>query len=353
MKVLHVITGLGSGGAENMLFKLIASQQENEHLVVSINGKGVYYKKLLDIGVKVLVYEKNDYINPFSFVKLYSSVRQFAPEVVMSWMYHSFIFSLLLPKGKVNIWNVRHSLSDIKKDKYTTRMVIRVCSLFSFIPDKVCFNSKNSLNLHHEYGFNRYNSEFIPNGFSVDKFPVFGYDNQTIKFVNFSRFHPVKGHERLVKSFERFIRLSGIDAELHLYGSGIHQGLTLIQSMPQQVRNRIFIHGHSEFPEKVMFEHHVYISSSFNEAFPNVIGEALLSGLYVIATDVGDSAEIISDPILGTTISSVNFDNEIYDAMCTSLNYINDNRMSKYRHENVANKYSIEKVSKNYSEIYK
>ena len=40
MKILHIITGLGSGGAEGVLRQLGLTDHENEHGVVSVAGGG-------------------------------------------------------------------------------------------------------------------------------------------------------------------------------------------------------------------------------------------------------------------------------------------------------------------------
>ena len=45
MKVLHIITNLGQGGAEAVLYRLIeATHQKINHRVVSLQGAGVYGK---------------------------------------------------------------------------------------------------------------------------------------------------------------------------------------------------------------------------------------------------------------------------------------------------------------------
>ena len=46
MKVLHIITGLGDGGAEHALFKICKYDVLNKHIVISLTGPGKYYSLL-------------------------------------------------------------------------------------------------------------------------------------------------------------------------------------------------------------------------------------------------------------------------------------------------------------------
>ena len=42
MKVLHIISGLKSGGAEGVLYRLILNDNKNEHYVISLTNEGFY-----------------------------------------------------------------------------------------------------------------------------------------------------------------------------------------------------------------------------------------------------------------------------------------------------------------------
>ena len=54
-KIVHIITGLGSGGAEHMLYKLLkySDREKYYHEVISLLDDGVYGKKIEDLGIKV------------------------------------------------------------------------------------------------------------------------------------------------------------------------------------------------------------------------------------------------------------------------------------------------------------
>ena len=67
MKIVHIITGLGDGGAEHTLFKICKYDYLNK-LVISLKGRGKYYSLLNSEGIKVY----NPNFKFFSIHKLFS-----------------------------------------------------------------------------------------------------------------------------------------------------------------------------------------------------------------------------------------------------------------------------------------
>ena len=53
MKVLHIITGLGGGGAEHTLYKICKYDTDNNNVVISLKGPGKYSSLLRKFGIKV------------------------------------------------------------------------------------------------------------------------------------------------------------------------------------------------------------------------------------------------------------------------------------------------------------
>src|SRR3546814_1728055 len=52
--VVHIISGLGQGGAETVLHRLVtASIQPDRHLVISMGGAGVFGPRLREAGIPV------------------------------------------------------------------------------------------------------------------------------------------------------------------------------------------------------------------------------------------------------------------------------------------------------------
>ena len=77
MKVVHVITGLGDGGAEHVLFKICKYDITNKHVVISLKGPGKYFSLLNKIGIKVYCLKFN-FFSIFKFISLFLTWRRIA-----------------------------------------------------------------------------------------------------------------------------------------------------------------------------------------------------------------------------------------------------------------------------------
>ena len=53
MKIIHIITGLGNGGAENTLYKICKYDNQNDHFVISLKRPEKYYYLLKKLGTSV------------------------------------------------------------------------------------------------------------------------------------------------------------------------------------------------------------------------------------------------------------------------------------------------------------
>ena len=88
MKIIHIITGLGDGGAEHALFKICKYDVANKHLVISLKGPGKYSSLLNKLGIKVYCLNIKFFsIHRFFFlIKLLSDLK---PNVVQTWLVHA------------------------------------------------------------------------------------------------------------------------------------------------------------------------------------------------------------------------------------------------------------------------
>jgi glycosyltransferase involved in cell wall biosynthesis len=313
-RILHVITSLGKGGAETMLYNLLAhwGRDDFEHFVVSLTGEGYFGPKIRDLGVSVTAPRlARPAAAPDALAKAIVACRRFRPDIVQGWMYHGNVAAWLLRAcarvGGRLFWNVRHSLHFFGEESFMTRNVIRLNRSLSRAADCCIFNSGVSLRQHASFGFTARDMVTIPNGFDTARFrpdPVaraavrrrFGLAPDELVVGLVGRYHPLKDYGNYLKAAAlladgarplRFVSVlvgRGLDSE----NPALRESLDAIPHA-----HRVIPIAESEDVPSLMNAFDVFCLPSRSEAFPNVVGEAMATGLPCVVTDVGDAASLV------------------------------------------------------------
>ncbi len=177
LRVLHVITGTTEGGAETMLLNLLKGTDAScfQSKVVSLGPRECMGEEFEAAGIDIRYLNASGYLEMLAaFPGLVGEIRDFRPHVVQGWMYHGNIAAsagCLFAKSPVAVmWNIRHSLEDLKKEKRLTAAVIRAGSFLSSRADRVVYNALSSARKHQAAGYSRGNAVTIPNGFDTERF---------------------------------------------------------------------------------------------------------------------------------------------------------------------------------------
>src|ERR1700688_825368 len=89
---MHIIADLDTGGAEMMLYKLLANmdRQTCQSRVISLLDVGPGGEKIRKLNISVLALGmKRGVPNPVHLLRLSNWVLQLQPDVIQTWMYHS------------------------------------------------------------------------------------------------------------------------------------------------------------------------------------------------------------------------------------------------------------------------
>ena len=113
------------------------------------------------------------------------------------------------------------------------------------------------------------------------------------RFAVMSRLEPEKGVSHVIEAFIRLVR-DGVDAQLHIHGTGSSMEVLEKQARESHLEGRIFFHGWVEEPMAVLAGMECLVLASASEGTPRSILEAGCVGTPTIATDVGGVAEIIT-----------------------------------------------------------
>ena len=175
MKILHIITGLGDGGAELTLYKICKYDKSNKHIVISLKDKGKYYSLLNKLGIEVYCLN----MNFFSIHKIFFLIKKIKilkPNIVQTWLVHAdFLGGIAarLAGNKNIIWNVRYSNIEINKSKLSTVLTIKMLSRLSYIvPLSIIIVSKRAKKIYEKKGYDIKKLKFIPNGYNLSTLKI-------------------------------------------------------------------------------------------------------------------------------------------------------------------------------------
>jgi glycosyltransferase involved in cell wall biosynthesis len=314
MKLVHVISGLNTGGAEMMLFKLLSVWDRSAYQVevISLTDVGVVGDRIrgLNIPVRALDMPRGR-PSLTGLFRLARWLRQSSPDVIQTWMYHADLIGGLASKlggGAPVVWGIRNGLLERRSNKRSTIWTAKLCArLSSSIPKRIAVNSENARRFHETMGYNAEKMAVIPNGFDLTAFKPdaearralrseLGLPTETLLIGLVARFDPQKDHRNFIEAARLLIQRIP-DARFVLCGDGVDAGNGELNAWIRAVGlvDRVHLLGRRDDIAKVTAALDVACCSSYAEAFPNVVGEAMACAVPCVVTDVGDSAFIVGD----------------------------------------------------------
>jgi len=315
IRIEFVISGLRTGGAELMLYRLLKCLdcERFDMSVVSLTTIGTVGSYIQELGIPVLALQMQPRrINVFATWKLIAHLRRRRPKLVQTWMYHADLFGGVVAKvfaGAPVIWGVRQSNFDATSSNSVTMRIARWCARLSpRIPSTIVCCSAAAYYYHSGLGYAEQNMTIIDNGVDASQFAAapyaghklraeLGVSPQTALIGLVARFDPQKDHTTFVKAAAELAR-RGADAHFVFCGEDIewsNDGLAeLIRTTG--IADRSHLLGlRDDIPNVIAAFDILTSSSAYGEGFPNVVAEAMACEVCVVATDVGDSAKIIGE----------------------------------------------------------
>lgn len=307
LKVCHIITGLQAGGAEGALYRLCKAQRTFDTTVVSLLDDGVYGDKLRELGVEVITMNSRS-LPSFvrGLIKLRGIVKEKQPDIIQTWMYHADLVGGVIAWGcRIPVcWGIR--TSTVRGRTFMTWLVAKLCVLISgVVPRRAISCAKRAVEAHQAFGY-RAPFEVVPNGLDASRWNPGGAVNvrrqdlgipgNTFVLAHAARADRLKDHATLAIAFSA-AHASKNDLRLLLCGAGLEPGSEYFGSLPftLSARNAVIALGSREDLPNLWRLADGFVLSSVVEGFPNVVVEAMASGLPCVVTDAGDAAEIVGD----------------------------------------------------------
>ena len=290
MKVLHVISSLGIGGAERLISDMLPQMKTagvDVSLLVYRRLYNDFEKKLEDAGVNIISLEVKSNYNPRIVFSLVNAIKGF--DVI-----HVHLFPALYQVALANTFvhkrliYTEHSTTNKRRNKIVFRNLERIVyekySSIVSVSDDVQKSLMRWLNIHdHRF-------IVIRNGIDLKSYnipPKKG--DYPVNLLMISRFVPAKDQETVIRA----MRL--IDKKVHVVFVGDGETKQLCEELARKIgvaERCHFVGSQSNIPHYIS-KADVGILSSHWEGLPISSLEMMAGGLPVIASDVEGLRQVI------------------------------------------------------------
>lgn len=318
IRVLHIITTLGRGGAERQLVNLVCNTkaEDFEHLVCYLNPPGDFAVELEEAGHQVInlnVPRRWPWI--FAPSRLIPLLRKHKPDIIQTWLLEADLAARLSTLTKSTpIINTLHlttyepetiraggwprwKISVLRQlDRWTARLTK---PLFVAVSETVRRSAIKQLHVPSDSVrliYNSINQDTLRSepGDSGQLRAEFGIPASSFVFVNVGRLAPQKGQSYLVQAFKD-VAAKHPDTYLAFVGDGpLHQELeALAESL--EIGDRVKFLGRREDVGACLELGDAFVFPSLFEGLPLAPIEAMLKGLPCIGTRIGPMQEIVTN----------------------------------------------------------
>lgn len=315
MRVLHVIDGIGVGGAELVLIQLVErlEAQGVRNTILSLTPAGILRDRLIASGADLVEMKMTTGRLPWGSLRaLVRAMRAARPDVIQGWMYHGNFAAMVLRDlalmRRPMLWSIHNTLEPKPPFSAVTRLAFGACRLMSFRPKFIVHVSQAAARQHAAAGFGASKAVVIPNGTDCGRFRAsagmreevraqLGLGDDVFVLGCFARWAPMKGHANLFEAVAR-LKAQGLKPHLLLAGTLMevtNPELSALMRAAGVETDCTCLGERRDVDSLLTALDGLVLPSIHGEAFPMILGEAMACEIPCVATDVGDSALLLGD----------------------------------------------------------
>lgn len=305
-RIVHCINGLGVGGAETALLRLIGDTRGRlAHTIFSLSGDTTLRREFEAAGAEV----ETNVLRRWALRQGPALRASDAPQVVQGWMAHGGAVAWALQRtcwrSAALAWNLRMPLTTARNEKKVTLWLTRALALASPAVDLLIANTASTLDQHIEAGYRAREVRIIPNGFDTRVFrPIpderartrkaFGWSDDHIVVGLVGRHHPVKGHDVFLDA-AHILATRCPEARFCFAGRGAGpDNVDLVRAITHRgLVDKFVLLGERRDVPRLLTGFDILCAPSAYESFPNAVAEGMASGLLCVSSAIDGIENLI------------------------------------------------------------
>lgn len=350
MKIIQVIDSLDIGGAERMCVNIsnLLTSKSVDNCIIVTRELGPLSKQIDSPKVKLLA--KKNSLDVFAFYQFYKIIKKNTPDVLHAHstsIYWAVLIKIIFPELKL-IWhdhlgsrpNENNSIFNLIQKKIDIVLAINEWNFQWYLNEK----KRNSLNVFYLANFPFLRNLKIPK------------NSSTVKIVHVANLHNPKDHITHVRAISELIKYPHVENKIKVRFFGNFSDSIYVQNLVKLIDELNLSHviklmGPCEDIANELSNADIGVLTSTSEGLPVSLLEYGLAGLAVIATNVGQCAEVLGHGQFGLVIEK-----EDYQQLSKKLLILIDDQLYRKQMGNefkihVENEFGGEKFYKNYSKI--
>ena len=348
MKIGYLITGLGTGGAEKHLLKLLP-KTTHKKFVVSLTQNKETGRLIRKQGIKVYYLNLNLINAPLELIKLLKIFKKENPAVIDTYLIHSNLIGRFIGKllGIKVLNSVRNNYTYSKiysmLDKYTSRLVdVYTPNSKALLPYLQKINvPKSKIKIINNFiDPSEYSKKYSRSNYRKKlKIPR---ENKVI--INVARFVPQKNQKMIISAFNEYNKKNS-KSNLLLVGDGptLKSCKNLAKSL--KLKNVKFLKNRNDI-DHLLNASDIFVLASKREGMSNALLEAMYFGKCCIVSNIPEN-KVLIDKYCGLTFSNPDSLSKSLDK-CDIKTIKNLGNKAKSK---VLKEYSVKKIRKQYLRV--
>jgi glycosyltransferase involved in cell wall biosynthesis len=300
IRIVQIIPTLDQGGAEKQMCLLASGLDRSrfECHVVTLTRDGPRKQQLLEAGIPVHSVGKRGKFDPLAWARLNRIIKTIRPDIVHTWLFAANSYGRFAA-----LWNRVPVIIGGERcvDPWKSSWHFVIDRFLAARSQAIVTNSSGVVDFYSQHGIPIDRFRIIPNGIlpsraepisRVEAYKRLGVPEDRKIIACVGRLWPQKGHADLLWAMELF-RVVRDGAMLVIIGDGpLRERLELLVDQ-YRIANDVRMVGERTDVAQLMPHFAMIIQASQYEGQSNVIMEAMLCGVPVIATNIPGNRDLV------------------------------------------------------------